>query len=271
MNNEEQQRYFDMIENNDNVSKTTDGKEFLILVGGVIGLCLCLFVFADFFAGLYIDNMPVKSQVKLEKTLSLMAMHIGSVDKKKFAAQMQSLENTKSKIIRMDKRLRGMSEFDIYVYNSNDVNAFVIPDGSIYFTKGLLKEVKDEKVLAFVLAHEIGHYVHRDHLKSFGREILAGSVLALVTAGQSSQFTSLINNISAVNQIVYSRSQESKADLYANLVVLKLYGNNDGAVAFMNMIDEKQKLPQFMHYFSTHPSPQDRILLLKKDAKKRGF
>lgn len=273
MNSEEdKQRYFDMIENNDNISKTTDGKEFLILVGGVIALCIGLFVFADFFAGIYIDNMSADKQIKLEKSLSTMSIHPQTAAKnKEFKSQLETLENLKSRIIRLDKRLSDKSKFDIEVYPDDEVNAFVIPDGSIYFTKGLLKEVKDEQTLAFVLAHEMGHYLHRDHLKSFGREIITGAILTVVTAGQHQQFGSFVNDIHEVSKIVYSRSQETNADLYANEVVLKLYGNNDGALKFMEMIDEKQKLPEFLHYFSTHPSPHDRIYLLKQDAKKRGF
>lgn len=270
MSNEDEQRYFDMIENNDNVSKTSDGREFLILVGGIVGICVGLFLFADFFAGLYIDNMSPAAQIKLEKTLvGLSSAH--EAPPKEFYSQLDTLNNIKQKLKRQDKKLNGMSEFNLAVYESDDVNAFVVPDGSIYFTKGLLKEVKDEQTLAFVLAHEMGHYVHRDHLKSFGRDIIAGSILTLATAGQSQHLSSLVNNISALSQIVYSRSQETNADLYANAMVLKLYGTNDGAVKFMKMIDEKQKLPQFIHYFSTHPSPSDRINLLQQDAKKRGY
>lgn len=272
MNSEEEQRYFDMIENNDNVSKTTDGKEFLILVGGVLAICIGLFLFADLFAGIYLDNMSTASQVKLEKTLSSFSKtHSMSKSDKQYEKELYTLNKLKRKIVKLDKQLREKSDFNIFIYPADEVNAFVIPDGSIYFSKGLLKEVKDEETLTFVLAHEMGHYVHRDHLKSFGREIIAGTILTAVTLGQSQHFSSLVNNIHGVSQIVYSRSQETNADLYANKVVLTLYGNNDGAIKFMQMIDEKQKLPEFLHYFSTHPSSHDRINLLKQDAKKRGF
>lgn len=270
MSSEDEKRYFDMIENNDNVSETSVGKEFSILVGGIVGICVVLFFCADFLAGFYIDNMPPAAQVKLERTLTGMSS-APNVSPKEFRAQIDTLNDLKQKLKRQDKKLNGMSDFNIGVHSSDEVNAFVVPDGSIYFTKGLLKEVKDEQVLAFVLAHEMGHYVHRDHLKSFGREIIADTLLTLATAGQSQHLSSLVNNISELSQIVYSRSQETKADLYANAMVLRLYGTNKGAVEFMKMIDEKQKLPQFVHYFSTHPSPQDRIHLLEQDAKKRGF
>ncbi len=269
MNNEDRDRYFNMIENNDNVSKTTDGKEFLILVSGIIGLCICLFLFADFFVGLYLNNMSVESQIKLEKTLSMAAVSGENKNLNgKYSKQLAVLNNIKKDIKRLDNRLIGKSEFNIYVDPSSEVNAFVIPDGSIYFTEGLLNEVKDEDVLAFVLAHEIGHYVHRDHLKSFGREIIAGTVFAIATSGQNGNLNTLVNNVHAISHIVYSQSQERNADLYANKTVLKLYGTNDGAIKFMSMIDEKQKLPQFIYYFSSHPSPKDRILLLKNDAQK---
>ena len=62
----------------------------------------------------------------------------------------------------------------------------------------------------------------------------------------------------------YSQQQEITADKYANETIKKIYGSNKGAVEFFNIIDRNQKLPEFIHYFSTHPSPQTRIKLLEE-------
>ena len=152
---------------------------------------------------------------------------------------------------------------DIKVYPSKDLNAFVVPNGTIFFTAGMLGEIKDEQMLTFVLAHEMAHYAHRDHLKGSGRQIIAGVILSLLTAGQNNSLTKLVENVSTFNTLTYSKKQEKNADLFANSVIIKLYGNNNAAVKFMQLIDEKQNIPQYMHYFSTHPAPSERIYLLK--------
>lgn len=267
--NDMEARYLAMIEDNVNVSKTSDFKEFFILAAGIIGLCIFVFICADFIADIWIDNIPDKTQMKIENILSY-GSDLGSSSKNKetkYAAQLAFLNNTKYKIMKMDRRLRGKSKFNIYIHPSNDLNAFVVPNGTIYFTEGMLKEVKDEQMLTFVLAHEMGHYAHRDHLKASSRQIIAGIVLTALTAGQNQSLYNFVGDITAFNDLSYSKRQETEADLFANKVVIRMYGNNDAAVRFMKMIDEKQKLPQFIHYFSTHPAPSKRIYMLEHNKK----
>ena len=267
-NNQEniEARYITMIENNVNVSKTSDLKEFFILVAGIIGLCIFIFLCADFTAGIWIDNMSDKTQVKLENMMSFGSELAFMQDKKyqkAFASQIEFLNSRKKDIIKLDKRLSGKSEFNIYVYPSKELNAFVVPNGTIFFTAGFLKEIKDARMLTFVLAHEMAHYAHRDHLKGSARQIIAGAVLSLLTSGQSNSLSSLVQNVSVFNDLSYSKRQEKAADLFANKVLIKLYGTNRAAVEFMEIIDKKQNIPEYMHYFSTHPSPSERIYIIE--------
>lgn len=268
--NDMEARYLAMIENNVNVSKTSDLKEFFILVAGIVGLCIFVFIFADFIADIWIDNIADKTQVKIENVMSYSSDYINSSSKsyeRQYASELAFLNSTKYKIMKMDKRLRGKSKFNIYVYPSQDLNAFVVPNGTIYFTQGLFKEVKDEQMLTFILAHEMAHYAHRDHLKASSRNIIAGMILSVLTSGQNQSLSTFVSNISVFNDLTYSKRQERDADLFANEVIIRMYGNNDAAIKFMKMIDEKQKLPQFMHYFSTHPAPSDRIYMLEHNKK----
>lgn len=263
--NEMEARYLAMIENNVNVSKTSDLKEFFILVAGIIGLCIFIFICADFIADIWIDNIADKTQMKIENVMSY-GSDLSKASKsteQKYKAQLAYLNSAKYRIMKMDKRLRGKSKFNIYIHPSKDINAFVVPNGTIFFTEGLLTEVKDEQMLTFVLAHEMGHYAHRDHLKASSRQIIAGMVLSVLTSGQNQGLSTFVGNISAFNDLTYSKRQERDADLFANAVIIRMFGNNDAAVKFMKMIDEKQKLPQFMHYFSTHPAPSERIYILE--------
>lgn len=267
-NNQEniEARYIAMIENNVNVSKTSDLKEFFILVAGIIGLCIFIFLCADLAAGIWIDNISDKTQIKIENLMSFgsdLPFEHEEKYEKAFSRQLTFLKSRKNDIIKLDRRLRGKSVFNIYVYPSKELNAFVVPNGTIFFTAGFLKEIKDEQMLTFVLAHEMAHYAHRDHLKGSARQIIAGAVLSLLTSGQNNSLSSLVQNVSVFNDLSYSKRQEKAADLFANKVVIKLYGTNRAAVEFMEIIDKKQNIPEYMHYFSTHPSPSERIYLLE--------
>lgn len=259
MNNELEERYRKLIEDNVNVGKRSDGKEFLILIAGLVGFCLLVFIFADSISNLLIDNMSDKTQRKIENAISFGTITQNTVNSQKVS----QLETIRNRITRLDKNLQGKSKFPIYIINEKSINAFVYPNGTIYVTSGLIKEITDEEVLTFVIAHELGHYAHRDHLKGVSRNIISSVIMSIVTCGQKDLHVT-VNNISSLTGLKYSRNQERNADKYANKVVYKLYGRNTGAVKFFKYLQAKENTPEFLYYFSTHPSTKERLKLIQK-------
>ena len=51
--------------------------------------------------------------------------------------------------------------------------------------------------------------------------------------------------------------------MYANKMLIKLYGNNNGAKKFITRLKDNEKAPEFMHYFSSHPSWNERLALIE--------
>ena len=139
-----------------------------------------------------------------------------------------------------------------------EVNAFIEIDGSIHFTEGLLKKVNDEEMLAFVMAHELGHYAHRDCLKHVSRQVIAGLITSVLSGGPNNTSVA-INGISDLNALTYSRAQEKRADEYANKMLYKLYGRNTAAIKFFRYLEKEENAPEFLQYFSSHPSTQQRL------------
>ncbi len=258
MNNELEKRYLSVIEDNVNVGKSNVGVEFLILIGAIVAICLMIYMFADSIASFCIDRMSDKTQIQIEKSFSI-GTKLPTIDKSK---NIENLEKVKKQIISMDKKLQGKSSFPIYEVKDKNINAFILPNGSIYFTKGLADKVQDEEVLAFVLAHELGHYAHRDHLKSISREIIASTIIGILSS-QQTNVDLTINSISDLSSLKYSRKQESEADKYAAKTVYKLYGKTTGAVEFFKLLEKEENSPAFMQYFSTHPATKDRIKFIK--------
>ncbi len=62
-------------------------------------------------------------------------------------------------------------ELRIYTVKSNDVNAFATGQGMIFVNLGLVAQVQDEAQLAFVLSHEITHYVQKHNLETLSQKI----------------------------------------------------------------------------------------------------
>lgn len=260
MNKDLEEKYLNVIEDNVNVGKRNDGIEFLILITGVVGFCILLFFFADTISNIFIGNMSLKTQMKIEKTISV---NSGGYKVQK-SERIKKLEKIKSRIVSLDKNLKGKYDFPIYELKEKQINAFVYPNGSIYVTSGLLNKIHDEEMLTFVLAHEIGHYSHRDHLKSISRNIITSLIVYFLSAGQK-DLNIAVSSISELTGLKYSRKQEREADIYGNKVVYILYGRNTGAIEFFKLLQKENSSPEFLHYFSTHPSIKERIKLLEKN------
>lgn len=82
----------------------------------------------------------------------------------------QYLDNIKEKLLVNHPQLQ--QEVHVYVLQSNIVNAYSLPNGTILVTTGMLAQVTNEAELAFVLAHEIAHYSEKhgmDNTKTKGR------------------------------------------------------------------------------------------------------
>ena len=162
MNKNLEERYLNVIEDNVNVGKSNVGIEFIILISGIAALIFGLYIFADTIGNFFIDRMSDETQMKIENAFSYNIQPTVNNQEE----EIRVLENIRDEIVPLDKKLQGKSKFPIYEINKKEINAFVTPNGTIFFTKGLLKEIKDEEVLTFILAHELGHYAHRDHLKT---------------------------------------------------------------------------------------------------------
>ena len=262
MKNDLEQRYINMIENNVNVGKTNVGIEFISLVAGVVVLCFVIYFCADNISNFFIDRMSTETQLKIEQTISASSSKPCTF-KNENEEKIKNLENIRNTIISQDKNLQNKSKFNIYETPNEEVNAFVYPDGSIYVTDGLLNKINDNEMLTFIMAHELGHYVHRDHLKTISRQIIAYTANTIISGGNQTSGTT-INNISSLNELKHSRSQEINADKYANKMVYRIYGSNSGAVKFFQYLEKEEKAPEFTQYFSTHPSTKQRLELIKK-------
>ena len=167
----------------------------------------------------------------------------------------------KNKIIAADKSIQGKSTFLIDVTLDRQINAMINTDGSLYITSALLDMNLTEEELAFVLAHEIGHYANKDHLKSISKQ--TAFILFCLATGFDGNIGSVAQSVSEIELLSHSRQQEKRADMYANKMLIKLYGNNNGAKKFITRLKDNEKTPEFMHYFSSHPSWNERLELIE--------
>lgn len=260
MNNLNQEDYLSIINDNDNVSKTNDFNEFFVVFGGFVSLLIAVFLILNLASNIYIQNISPTQQVKLENmiTQNTKAKYpiIGDA---KYNSKIFYLNKIKKQIIQSDKNLQNRSRLDLHIIKNNELNAFVSVDGNLYFTTGLLDKISDNQQLAFVLAHELGHYSHRDNLKAFSRQLSLITIASILSMAQNNTVNKTIKGIGSFTDIKYSQKQELNADLYASNNIKKIYGTNIAGINFFNTLQKEDKNPDFIYLFANHPKTQDRI------------
>lgn len=99
------------------------------------------------------------------------------------------------------------------VLDSPEVNAFALPGGFVYVTRGLLAHLHDEDQLAGVLGHEIGHVSARHGVRQYSRGIVVGLIgSAAASATGSGTIGDMSNVLGTVLLNGYGRRHELEAD-----------------------------------------------------------
>ncbi|MCC6208155.1 MAG: M48 family metalloprotease [Gammaproteobacteria bacterium] len=161
------------------------------------------------------------------------------------------------------------------VLDSSEVNAFALPGGYIYITRGLLAYLNSEAELAAVLGHEIGHVTARHSVRQISGTRAAqigytiGSVLLPELGNQIGQ--GLFNVLGGAITSGYGREHELEADRLgagylarsgydprAMLKVLEVLKNQE--VYERQLATEGGRQPKIYHgVFASHPSSDKRL------------
>jgi len=215
---------------------------------------------------LLVNVIVVRLPVKVEESL-------GIVFKQFYKNAKSDTESEKLQEL-LDKLAAGFPEkdrsFRVHLVENETVNAVALPGGNIVVFTGLMKEVASEEEISFVLAHELGHFANRDHLKGLGRGLLLWT-LAAVFLGNDNRVTDLAGQSLIGVQMKFSQAQETKADLFALELMSKQFGHVAGAVAFMQKLAAKEKRGLLAYYFSTHPHPEKRISVMQKGIRSKAY
>jgi len=249
------------LDENVNVSKTHPLVELMWLVGGLI-----LLVGGTFFLlGVTTDWAASKTPVKVENWLGNLALNEFPAEQ---SPELKSRLDALLAQVPQDSPLH-QYDFNIYLSDSDDVNAIALPGGRIVVFKGLLDQVESENELAMVLAHELGHFAHRDHLRGLGRGLGIAVVTALLL-GENNSASGLISKAVLTFQVQYSQSQESAADQFGVDLLTTRYGHAGGATTFFARLAENagSKIP---YVLASHPHPKNRIEALNKRIKHLGY
>lgn len=256
------------LKGNINISHTSPVKEFFILLGGILGILFIIYITLGFAVDLAASRLPFEVERKLGSLYSAFYKNTESTeDGRKLQALLDDLVRNTSE---GDNLYTQNVKYYVHLVPGPIANAIALPGGNIIVFSPLMMDVKSENEIAFVLAHELGHYADRDHLRGLGRRLVLIAASAALLGGDSSVTNFLMNSMVSI-EMKFSRSQETMADLWALDLLNKKYGHVAGAVDFFDTLSGKETSGRISYYFATHPYPEDRITELEKKITEKGY
>ena len=250
------------IEGNVNVSETHPLAELAWLLGGVVLIIAAIYLLLGLAADYAADHMPVEAEVWLgEKGV----MEYGAAESEPLRRRLDPLLAA----LPADSPLKKY-RFRVHLVESADVNAVALPGGQILVFSELVNQAVSENELMMVLAHELGHYAHRDHLRGLGRG-LGVALATMLIFGQESGVSSLVSDVSMRFEARYSQAQESAADAFAVDLLVASEGHAGGATDFFERLDEQRGEGKLGYLFASHPHPADRIDKIRQRIAAAGY
>jgi predicted Zn-dependent protease len=184
---------------------------------------------------------------------------------------------------------RANLQWTFTVLDSPEINAFALPGGYVYVTRGIMAYLDSEAELAGVMGHEIGHVTARHGAQRATRQqragigVLAATVLGAVLEsagfGGATDLASQVSQTAAAGYIAsYSREQESQADQLGaeylarnrynpqNMVeVIQVLKNQEVFAADRAKAEGKPE-PSASNWLSSHPANDKRLADIKSIA-----
>jgi predicted Zn-dependent protease len=159
-------------------------------------------------------------------------------------------------------------EYHFKTVDDEMVNAFALPGGYVYVTRGLLASLNSEAALAGVIGHEIGHVIGhhsvRQMKKQLGAALLTLGGLAVSEDVRQNAGAWLTISTSLSQQILlgYGRDFEMESDQVGMVAAYEAGYDPDGIVSFLKSLRATEMLGgQSYHGFSaTHPDTVTRII-----------
>jgi predicted Zn-dependent protease len=156
--------------------------------------------------------------------------------------------------------------FEFHVLaDQQTINAFALPGGQVYITRALVDKLGTEGQLSSVLSHEVMHVLARHSAEQIAQSQLAeGLSGALVLATYDPNDPSSMRTaqvallISQLVQMKFSRDDEIAADTFGVDLMSQAGYDPNQMVSVMKILEESSSAAP-IEFFSTHPSPENRI------------
>ncbi len=168
-------------------------------------------------------------------------------------------------------------QYKFYLLDSPIVNAFALPGGYVYLTRGLMALANSEAEMAGVVAHEIGHITARHSAERYSQGLLTALGSSVLSAAIGSDgVSSALGLGSNLYMSSYSRGQENQADTLGirylsragyDTRAMSWFLSNLRANTALGAKMDGEKASDTTDYFATHPATAERVTKTRGEAK----
>ena len=241
-----------------NVSKTNPLKEFAVLTIGVILVVISVLALLIILVDLFADKIPFQweKEMPIERVL-------GNKD----GSQLPDYINVLSQKVISNMQLPDDMDITVHYVNDDTVNAFATLGGHIVIYRGLLEKLTYEEELAAIIAHEVAHIKYRHPILGASHGLAVGLVLSIISSSADDIVSGLLGNTSMITVMKFSRDYEYQADKEAIELLIKIYGQADGALGLFDIFKSVHNAVEPIEFLNTHPLTDNRI----KQAKSMIF
>lgn len=154
--------------------------------------------------------------------------------------------------------------------DENTVNAFALPGGQVFITRGLLDRLENEAQLAGVLGHEVGHVVNRhgaEHMATgqLGQLLtVATGVAASDEEGRGQRAAMVAAMVNQLMQLKYSRSDELESDRFGMEAMAQAGYDPSAMLGVMRILQASSRGGGTPAMLATHPYPEQRVAEIQR-------
>jgi predicted Zn-dependent protease len=232
--------------------------EFILATGLAVGLLSCA-------------RNPVTGKSELSLVSESQEIQMGQQAAQDVARSIGLYNDAKVQayVSNLGKQMAAQSErpklpWEFHVVDDAAVNAFALPGGFIYVTRGLMTAINNEAELATVLGHEIGHVTYRHSVQQISKAQLAqlGLGIGSILSSDIARFGQLASAGLSILFLKYGRDAENQADKAGFRYALdQNYDVREMSDVFVTLgrFSEASGAGKLPEWLSTHPNPENRI------------
>ncbi len=202
------------------------------------------------------------AQMGIEAKPQMIAEYGGEVKSKELRDYVNTVGHRLSKHV--EKEFADVP-WEFITLDSDVINAFALPGGKVFMSRGLMEHLTNEAALAGVLGHEIGHVTGRHIDERISQStvvqgvVTAGGAVAGGQGGWAQIIPTVIGGAGQGYLLKFNRDQESEADRQGLKYMTRAFYDPMGMADVMHVLIEASKDNSQWEILSTHPDPEKRL------------